>query len=1293
VIVGGRFEVVREAGSGGMGVVYEARDRTTGATVAVKVLADRTHEQRFAREAEVLAGLRHPAIVGYVAHGPGTTDAPPFLAMEWLAGEDLAGRIARGPLPVDEAVALAARVADAVGTAHARGVIHRDLKPSNVFLVGGRIDAAKVLDFGLARQVLSADTRRRLTVAGAIMGSVGYLAPEQARGSTQIDARCDVFALGCVLYECLTGQPAFTGGHAVAILAKLLVEDAPRVREARPEVPAALDAVVARMLSRDPDGRPTDGFAVRDALLRVGSASSAGAEPARPAALGGDEQRVMAVILVGERREATATPESFASAAPTFISFDTAEARASMQAAVAPFGATADVAAEGTAVVALRGGAGTDQASRAARCALALRAQLPGSAIALALGLGVDGSGPVAGEVIERAASLLAIAIADPSDGVHVEQDVAALLEPRFVVARGRRGMLLHAERHALESARMLLGRVTPFVGRGRELSTLEQAVATSVAEGEASAVVVLGEAGTGKSRLREELVRTVRSRNPDLVVRVVQGDALRAQSPFVAAAAVVRAACGIDDPRAGPDAQRAAVASRVAELVSRGDDRERVTTFLAEMMGCPAESAPPALRLARESAQLMSDQITRAWTDFLGGELERAPWVLVLDDLHWIDAATVRLVDAALAAHRDRPLLVLGLGRPETATAFPSLWAGHPKQTLRLAPLSPRAADKLVRQAFAGAGPADERLVAQIVERAGGNPFVVEELVRAHALHPEGDVALPAGVLALVQARLEALDPALRRVLRAASVFGRAAPDEGIARLLGDEAIDGVRSCLRELVRREVLETTGDKPGLVRFAHDLVRDAAYAMLTEADRAVGHGLAGAWLEERGEHDASVLARHFDLARDVPRAAAWLVRAAEQALDGNDSESSRAHATRALELGAAGEMRGRALLARSMGARWAGRSVEGFDDAREAIGELAPGSVPWLSAIHHACTLGDMAGRRDAVAELVSLALTADPCDARAAALRVRVLSEAATSRYHAGDHTGGDRYLERVEAEAAPLLDDPLVAITVHWMRATAADHRGDPLGVLVHWTRIGELHARTGDRRSALACGVNRGYALMRLGLYESAESALREAIHLGGELRLSRAVAAARHNLGMALACRGELEAAVREETAAVEAFETMNDDRLRAVSRVYLAMILAMANDLERAEAVAMLALEEAAPLPPAMPRALAVLAQILLRRGNAAEAERLSARAIAALRETRVEAGDVHIRLVRVEVALATGRVEEALSDLRTLKAAIQATAAMISDDDMRAAFLRNVPENARALELAGEHGIA
>jgi tRNA A-37 threonylcarbamoyl transferase component Bud32 len=263
-MVARRFEIERFAGSGAMGLVYRARDTKTGEWVAIKVLAHGS-AGRFLREARALAEVEHPHIVRYVDHGH-TDTGEPYLAMEWLDGSDLAEKLLTGPLPTGQALALTAAVARALSVAHVRGVVHRDVKPSNLFLCGGDPDKVKVLDFGAARFV---QTTSAPTASGIVLGTPGYLAPEQVHDDHPVDGRADVFALGCVLFECLTGRPAFVAQHVLALLGKILRENPPALRELVPEAPVALEKLLGSMLAKDPDARPADMIVIAETLERV----------------------------------------------------------------------------------------------------------------------------------------------------------------------------------------------------------------------------------------------------------------------------------------------------------------------------------------------------------------------------------------------------------------------------------------------------------------------------------------------------------------------------------------------------------------------------------------------------------------------------------------------------------------------------------------------------------------------------------------------------------------------------------------------------------------------------------------------------------------------------------------------------------------------------------------------------------------------------------------------------------------------------------------------------------------
>lgn len=263
-----RFELVREAGVGGMGTIYLATDLHSDKPVAVKVMKSFSvaAAQRFKKEATALARLEHPGIVGYVAHGE-TAEGEAYLAMEWLEGESLGGRLEAGALGIDQTVRLGWQVADALAFAHERGVVHRDLKPSNLFFHrAADQETVKILDFGIARL---ADSETDITRTGELLGTPGYLAPEQARGSKDLGPRADLFSLGCVLYRCVTGERAFGGEDVLSVLAKLILYQPPTPRSLRPDLPRSLDALIMQLLEKAPEARPESAAAVRDELGRI----------------------------------------------------------------------------------------------------------------------------------------------------------------------------------------------------------------------------------------------------------------------------------------------------------------------------------------------------------------------------------------------------------------------------------------------------------------------------------------------------------------------------------------------------------------------------------------------------------------------------------------------------------------------------------------------------------------------------------------------------------------------------------------------------------------------------------------------------------------------------------------------------------------------------------------------------------------------------------------------------------------------------------------------------------------
>jgi len=264
----GRYAVEREVGRGGMGIVFGAQDLRHSRAVAIKVLrpeiAAAIGPQRFEREIRVAAGLQHPGILP--VYDSGADGDLLYYVMPFVDGESLRDLLRHSKqLPVDDAVRIAAEVADALGFAHKHGIVHRDIKPENILLEGGH---AVVADFGLAR-VVAAASQDELTTSGIVLGTPAYMSPEQASGEAQLDGRSDVYSLGCVLYELLAGEPPFTGATLQAVMAKQVSERPTSLRIMRPTIPPWLHSTVNVALAKVPADRFSDASHFADALRKA----------------------------------------------------------------------------------------------------------------------------------------------------------------------------------------------------------------------------------------------------------------------------------------------------------------------------------------------------------------------------------------------------------------------------------------------------------------------------------------------------------------------------------------------------------------------------------------------------------------------------------------------------------------------------------------------------------------------------------------------------------------------------------------------------------------------------------------------------------------------------------------------------------------------------------------------------------------------------------------------------------------------------------------------------------------
>ncbi|WP_437793149.1 serine/threonine-protein kinase [Sorangium sp. So ce693] len=1304
-IIDGRFCIEHLAASGGMGAIYRARDQETGEAVAIKLLTTESaqHLVRFAREAHVLAAARVPGVVRYVAHGA-TAWGQPFLAMQWLDGETLSDRLTRQGLTLEETLDLGLHVARTLGAVHRLGLVHRDLKPSNLLLEDGSLERVHLIDFGLARAVAD----EPLTAAGLVLGTPGYMAPEQARGELSVDTRADVFALGCILYRCLTGRAAFQGNAGLAVLMKVLLEEPPRARDLRPGTPAALDDLVARMLAKSPLDRPADGGAVAAELATIGAPeSSVGGPrsfPPRAVELTTGERRVTCLVVTRER---VINPSSAAeprwgnpssAAEPRWGNASSAseprrdDAGAASEPRQAELWQLHDVAEqyrgelellEGRSPLIVLSGAGapTDLAARAARCALALQELLGGAPVALATGRAELSARVPVGELIDRAFQMLA-AHDDGSlpAGVRIDEVTAGLIGMRFDVTEDAAGRVLHGARD--ERTAQLLGKPTTYVGRERELAMLVAEVDRCIDEGAAGAVLVTAEAGMGKSRLRKELIRKLRERGDRFEVWIGQGDPMGAGAAFGLLASALRDALGVADGEP-LEARQRKIRSRVEQ--HGGTDAPRVAAFLGELVGAPfPDEHDVQLRLARRDAVLMGDQLRLAWEDFLRAACRAGPVLLVLEDLQWGDLPTVTMVDEALRQLKDMPLLVLALGRPDVRRLFPKLWEGRLAHELHLTPLPRRASERLVREALGAHARHD--LVGRLVERADGNAFFLEEQIRAAA---EGkSEGQPETVVAMVQARLETLDAEARRLLRAASIFGETFRSSAVAALLGSADIAQV---LAELLRREVIVRRGE--GRPRddaeycFRHALVREAAYGMLTARDLRIGHALAGSFLEAAGEGDPRALAEHFERGEEPEKAAEWYLRAADNALRGNDLAEAIACSERGIacrpDPAAVGALR----LVEAEALLWRGEPALAEQRGIEATRHLVPGSVAWFSAFTQLAGAGHKQGHYERVERWMMVVLGTEPLDGARIA-RNACLLEGAIVLLLGGRYACVDALIDAVErATEDASAADLMIEAKLLYLHGLLRQHNGDPSACIASMSAALAAFEDIGDRREACRARLNMGLCYVQFGYFEAAAGVLRAGLEEAERMALDDRVPNALQNLGLALAHAGEVDAARTALRSSIEALTRRGDRRRECESRLQLARVLLLAGEPALAEAEAQAAEALARGVPERLPAAIAARARALLDLGRAGEALAATTEALSLLESGRRDEEGPLVRLVHAEALAATGQMAEAKGAIALARNGLLVRAGRIGDPVWRERFLRDVPNNARILALA------
>jgi tetratricopeptide (TPR) repeat protein len=851
----------------------------------------------------------------------------------------------------------------------------------------------------------------------------------------------------------------------------------------------------------------------------------------------------------------------------------------------------------------------------------------------------------------------------------------ADLLDSRFDVRRDGGVLRLAGEARTPDPSRLVLGKTTPFVGRERELAVLLGLVAESAAEEAPRTAVVDGPAGSGKSRLRRELVARL---PPGTETWLVRGDSVRQSVPLAPLSTTLASALGlVDEPR--PDARRALLVERVSALVS-APAAKRAAAFLGELAGAPFDDADlPELRAARLDPTLWSTQLAWAIGTWLDAELCAGPRVLVLEDVHWLDAASVRLLARVVSDLRG-PLVVLGLGRPEAQERFPSLWKGAHAR-LGLGPISRKASERLVRALVE----ADGAFVERLVEWGEGSPLLLEELARASS---EGGLESGGTVGALIQARLEGWSPEDRRLLRAAAVFGSTFWSGGVAFLCGGDDAGDVRMRLARLAKGEVVlarptsRLAGEEEHA--FRHDLLREAAYALLTDDDRVVGHRLAAEWLQGHGEVRLADLVGHLEQAGEYDRAAAAHLDAARRALVGDDLASAAEHATRGRELARDAETQARLLCVLAETTLWQGGFEQSWQLSGLALARLPKGSPDWLAAVRNRSIAATRYGKVETLAELVAEIEAMGPPDSVAAALTIARLAER-TGAFALGNLTGrAEALLDHPSMRRFE--DDPTVAGWVAMARGALGLSSGAYDETHAHFAEALACFEQVGNVRGQLESQAQLTWTSRQLGDVPLMRDHAERALELAEQVGARGIVGHLRMCVAWTLHESGRTADAVALLGVALAGSEALDDRRTTALIRNEQAMLLIELGDVDGAAELAARAVDALAAAPErSLP--LATLASAALRRGQAERALELTESAMRSLEPLGL-ADELRVRLPHVLALRACGRPEDADRALDAAVLRIDEALARLRSDGARARMRSGLSAVSALLAMAG-----
>ncbi len=922
-IFAGRYEIVKELGRGGMGVVYKAKDNKLKRFVALKFLPSSlsSHEDaklRFIREAQTASILDHQNICT-IHEIDETEDGQMYIAMAYYEGETLKKKIKEGAVPLAEAIEIVIQTAQGLSKAHSEGIVHRDIKPANIIETSDRV--MKIVDFGLAK--LASEARPSLT--SSMIGTPAYMSPEQAMGES-LDQRIDLWSLGVVFYELLTGHLPFQGENEQSMLHAIIHKTPESPIDLKKDIPVEAERIVLKCLRKQAERRYQSADRLISDLTKLRISLEKEKEDL-------DAKKRLEAGRESERRQATVLSGEILGYSEVLESLDTEDAAlvinrcfAMIESVLSKYESRIDEITGGSfmasfgiplavedapkkainAAIELRNSMDTFNKKENVRIPLDVRIGVNSGTVVAGVG-STDKVYSVIGEDVNLAYKLRDIST---KNNIYVGPLTYRYTKNDFefetlesVSLKGRTEPItvfrLLSVKEKVYRARLGAERMiySDMVGRGNELDKLKLHVLKAI-NGEGSIVNIIGEAGIGKSRLVSELNRIDEMKK----VILMRGRALSIGSnlSFHPVIDILKSWARIkeeDPPTASAQKIEKVIRNVIPEEVSE------IFPFIATLMGIKL-SGKHAERIKGIEGDALEKLILKNFRDLIARSSDIKPLVFVLEDLHWADSTSVNLFESLFRLAESKSILFINVMRPDYETSeriLRTIRNRYPafSTEIHLEPLEDSQCEALIGNLL-NVEALPIRIKELIARRAEGNPFFIEEVARSfiddgvveiengrfRVTEKIDSVVIPETINDVIMARVDKLGEQTKSLLRIASVIGRNFFYKILVEVAkGDEEIDDRLEHLKEV--QLIKERRRMKELEYLFKHALAWDAVYNSILLKKRNQLHLDVARSIEsvfcERLHEFYGMLALHYTRGENPEKSEEYLIKAGEEAL--------------------------------------------------------------------------------------------------------------------------------------------------------------------------------------------------------------------------------------------------------------------------------------------------------------------------------------------------------------------------------------------------------------------------